>query len=122
VPEPVGNEFRVQAPKTFRNVAVPTDGPVSGQRLLEIFKRDFVPLKGLPVFIDEGGRMIMPVDFAKRLVAVDTLLSFIPAIDKDGDQAVLRRLFNLWQTFLAAASHFRPAGAFAQLKMRFSCQ
>lgn len=112
----------MQAPEALRNVAVPTDGPMRGQGLLEIFQRNFVPLQSLLVFVDEGGRMIMPMDFAKRLVAVDALLSFIPAIDNDGNQAILWRLLNLRQALLAAAGHFRPARAFAQLKMRPSYQ
>src|SRR6266851_5718236 len=103
----------MQVPERLCNVAIPADGPVRGQRLLKILKRDLGPLKGLSLFVDERRGMIMPVDFGERLVAIGALHSFVPAIDKVGDQTSLRRLLNLRQTLLAAAGHFRPARTFA---------
>lgn len=114
---PVGDEFRVPATERFGNVAVPANGPVGGQGLLKMVERNLIPLEGLALFVNDGGRMIMPMDFAKRLVTVKASPALVPAIDQVGDQARLRRLLNLGQTLLATTRHFGPPRAFAQLQM-----
>ncbi len=114
---PVRDEFRVPATERFGNVAVPANGPVGGQGLLKMFQRNLIPLEGLALLVYDGGRMIMPMDFAKRLVTVKASPAFVPATDDVGDQARLRRLLNLRQTLLATTRHSGPPRAFAQLKM-----
>lgn len=110
---PVGDELWMLAAESLRDVAVPADGPMGGQSLLEVLKRDFVPLKRLALRVDQGGRMIVPMNLAERLVAVDAVPAFVPAIDDVGDQASRRRFLNLRQAFLTAVRHFGPARAFA---------
>lgn len=114
----VDDEFGMLAAKCFGDVAAPTDGPVGGHGLLEIFDRDFVPLNGFAVRINESGRMIVPLDFAKRLVAIDAGLACIPLIDDGGNKAGPGRFLDLRQTLLAAGFFFRPAGAFAEADVR----
>src|SRR5207244_6672098 len=89
------------ATERFGNVAVPANWPVGGQGLLKMFQRNLIPLEGLALLVYDGGRMIMPMDFAKRLVTVKASPAFVPATDDVGDQARLRRLLNLRQTLLA---------------------
>lgn len=117
---PVGDQFRMLTTEGFGNVAVPANGPVRGQGPLKIFERNFIPLDGLALFVNQGGRMIMPMAFAKRIVTVDALRALVPAIDDGRDQARLGRLLNLGQTLLATTRPFGPPRAFTQLKMR-SC-
>src|SRR5207247_9396699 len=116
---PVRDECRVPATERFGNVAVPANGPVGGQGLLKMFQRNLIPLEGLALLVYDGGRMIMPMDFAKRLVTVKASPAFVPATDDVGDQARLRRLLNLRQTLLATTRHYGPPLAFDQLKQGF---
>lgn len=118
VNRPIGDQLRMLAAECFGDVAAPADRPVRGHGLLQILERNFIPLDGLVVLVDERGRMIMPVDFAKRFVAVHARSPRVPLVDDGGNQAGLGRFFDLRQTFLAAALHFRPARAFAQMEMR----
>src|SRR5215472_4009956 len=70
---PVGDQFRMQATERFGDVAVPTYGPVGGQGVLKTSERDLGPRQGLALFVDHRRRMIVPMDFAKRLATIDTL-------------------------------------------------
>lgn len=106
---PIGDELGMEAAEGFRNVAIPADRPVGAESLLKFFERDFVPLNGLALLIDQGGRMIVPVDFPKRLVAVNAGLSFVPAIHNGGNQTSFGCLLNLRQTVLTAIGLFGPA-------------
>ncbi len=82
---PIGDELGMEAAESLRNVAIPADRPVRAESLLKFFERYFVPLNGFALLIDKGGRVIVPVDCPKRLVAVNARLSFIPAINNVGD-------------------------------------
>src|SRR5205814_3444651 len=70
LPISVRDEFRVPATERFGNVAVPANGPVGGQGLLKMFQRNLIPLEAVALLVYDGGRMIMPMDFAKRPVTV----------------------------------------------------
>src|SRR5690349_15256570 len=109
----VGNELRMLAAESFRDVAIPTNRPVGSQGLLKLLQGNLVPLLGLPLLVDKCRRMIVPVNLAERLVAVDAIFPFVPAVDDVGDQASLRSFLNLRQALLAAVRHFGPARAFA---------
>ena len=113
VRQPVYNQFGVFPPKRFGDVAVPADGPVCPQRFLQFVGGDLVPLNGPALVIDQGGGMIVPVDFSERFVAVRAVLSLVPPIDNRPNQAGLRRFLDLRQTFLTAGFPFRPTRAFA---------
>src|SRR2546426_9879635 len=104
--------------KGFGNVAVPADGPMCAQHFLQLFGWNLVRLDGLEIFVDQGGRMIVPVDFSERLVAIRAVPPLIPPIDDGPNQAGLGRFLDLCQTLLAASFLFRPtrAGTRAQLR------
>ena len=97
----------------LRNVAVPANRPVRGHRLLQVVQRHFVPLNGLAIRVDQGWRMVMPVNFIKRLVTIGARLSRVPIVDDVGDQAGFRSIFDLREAFLSAAGFFGPARALA---------
>src|SRR5689334_16527738 len=101
----------MQAPEGLRNVAVPANGPMRDQGLLKILERNLVPLKRFPLLIDQGRRMIVPVNLTKRLLTVGALHSFVPAADNIGDQTSPGCFLDLRQTVLAATGLFRPARA-----------
>ena len=73
---PVSDEFRVPTPESLAHVAIPANRPVSGQGLLKVFERNLVPLHGLAVLVNQRGRVIVPVNLAKPLVAVPILPSY----------------------------------------------
>ena len=95
VRRPICYKLRTLATESLRNVAIPANGPMSGQSLLEVLQGNLVPLKRLPMLIDKSRRMIVPVNLTEGLVTVSALHSFVPAIDDGGDQASLGRLLNL---------------------------
>lgn len=93
---PINNQVRMFPPKRFSDMAVPADRPVRCQRFLQFFDgRDFVPLNGLAIIIQESWRVIMPVDFSEPFVAIDALVSLIPMVDDRPNQAGLWGLFDL---------------------------
>src|SRR6266852_3417680 len=111
---PVHNQFGMFTPKGFGHMATPADGPVCPQRSLQVFGRDLIPLDSLSFFIQQGGRVIVPVDFAERLVAIHAFLSLIPPVDDRPNEAGLWRFLDLCQTFLPAGFPFGPTRALAQ--------
>ena len=112
--EMVNDDFGMFAAKRLGDVATPADRPVGGQDLLQILDGDVAPRNSFALLVDEGGRMVMPMDFPERLLAIGARLTRIPLINDGRDQASLRRLFDLRQTFLAAGFLFRPTRALTQ--------
>jgi hypothetical protein len=78
---PVHHEVGMFPSKSLSHVTAPADGPVCAQHLLQLLGRDLVPLDRLAVRIQESRRVVMPVDFSERFVAIRALLSLIPPID-----------------------------------------
>src|SRR6266699_2547489 len=108
------------AAKSLRNVAVPADGPVGAQHFLKLLGGNLVPLDGLEVVVEQGGRMIMPMDFSERFVAIRAVLPLVPQIDDRPNQTSLRRFLDLCQTLLAASFPFRPTRARIQPQLLVS--
>src|SRR5258708_9043826 len=108
------------AAKGFGNVAVPADRPVGAQHFLEFFGGNLVPLDGLEGVVEQGGRMIVPMDFSERFVAIRAVLPQVPLIDDWPNQTNLRRFLNLCQTLLAASFFFGPTRARIQPQLLVS--
>ena len=108
----VDNQFGGLTPKSLCDMAAPADGPVSLKNLRQFFSREFAPLHSLPVRAHQGGPMVMPMDFAERLAAVDASSPSVPVGDLRPDQAVLWIRSDLTEAFLSAVPALRPSGAF----------
>jgi hypothetical protein len=113
----IHHQFGMFAAKGFGNVAVPADGPMCAQHFLKLLSWNLVPLDGLEGVVEQGERMIVPVDFSKWLVAIRAVLSLVPLIDDRPNQPGLRRFLNLRQTLLAASFLFGPARACTQSQL-----
>jgi hypothetical protein len=89
------------------------------QLFLQLFGGDFAPLNGVALGIQERGRMIVPVDFSERFVAIHALLSLIPLVDDRPYEAGLGSFLDLRQTLLGAVFPFWPTRALTQLQLLF---
>ena len=110
---PVNNQFGMLTPKSFCDMAAPADGPVSLEDLRQFFSRELAPLHHLPVRAHQGGPMVMPMDFAEQLAAVDASSPSVPVGDLRPDQAILWIRSDLTEAFLSAVLALGPAGAFS---------
>jgi len=109
----VNNQFGMLTPKSFCDMAAPADGPVSLEDLRQFFSRELAPLHHLPVRAHQGGPMVMPMDFAEQLAAVDASSPSVPVGDLRPDQAILWIRSDLTEAFLSAVLALGPAGAFS---------
>jgi hypothetical protein len=98
-------------PESLGNVAAPTDWAVRGQGVLQVFRGDIVPCHGLVFLIQQGGRMVVPVEFSEWFVAKRAGLPLIPLVYDRCNQACLWRFLDLRQTPLRASFALRPTGA-----------
>ncbi len=118
----VDHQFGMLVAEGFGDVAAPADGPMSAHYFLELIERDLVPLDGLALgfVIDQGGWMIVPVDFSEWFVTVGAALSLIPIVYDGRNEARLGRFLDLRETLLATALLFGPPGAGAQAQLLVS--
>jgi hypothetical protein len=58
IPGPIYNQLRMHPPESFRDVAVPADGPVRGENFRELFGPEPVPFGGLAIRVHQSQRMI----------------------------------------------------------------
>src|ERR1700676_4917980 len=108
------------APKRLSHVATPADRPVRPQGFLQVFGGELVPFDGVALAIQQSRRVIVPVDFSERLVAIRAGLSRIPAVTDGPNQAGLGRLLNLRHAILRSVLAFRPTRARAQMELLVS--
>src|SRR5215467_4019075 len=107
------------SPKSLGHMAAPADWPVCPQRFLQIFGRDLVPLDGFALAIQQGWRVIVPVDFSEQFAAVRASLPLVPAIDDGPNQTSLWCFFDLGKTRLTAGLPFGPTRATTQSELLF---
>lgn len=111
---PINDHLGMLAAKGFGDVAVPTNGTVRLKNFMKIFGRNLVPKESLPFAVPQRGRVIMPMDSCKRLVAVCAFLGLIPLIDDRPYQTGLWVILDLLQACLPATLLFRPTRACTQ--------
>ena len=99
----------MQAAEGFRHVAIPADRLVSGEDFGKLFGAELLPLGGLKIRTQQGGRMIDVVKLADRFTAKNTTLPFIPLRNDIPYQAVCRVSLDLLQAFLTAILPLGPA-------------
>src|SRR5262249_49738550 len=100
------------------NVAIPANRQMSAEGLLKFLCRNVLPFDGVVLRVKQCGRMIVPMNLVKCIVAEDALFARVPLIDDCSDEAGLWRFFNLRKALLGAVFAFRPTRALAQCKMR----
>ena len=92
---PVHHQLRMFSPKRFGDVAVPADRKMRLHRFLQLLRRDFVPLHRFPLCVNERRRVVVPMQLAKGLIAISTLLALIPATHNRCNQASPWRFLDL---------------------------
>src|SRR5215468_5605839 len=103
------------------NVAIPANRQMSAEGLLKFLCRNVLPFDSVVRRVKQCGRMIVPMNLVKCVVAEDALFAHVPLIDDVVDETGLRRFFNLREALLAAAFSFRPTRALAQRKVWRAC-
>jgi hypothetical protein len=79
--------------------------------LLQIFEWDFVPKDAPAVAIQQGWRVIVPMDFSEGLVAINAFVTLIPAVNNGPRETGFRRFFDLGNAFLSAILPHGPTEA-----------
>ena len=85
---------------------------------METLRRDVFPFDGPILFIEQSGRMIVPMNFVERRMAIDTFFPCVPLVHYRANEARFRSFFDLRKTLLPTTLAFRPAGALTQGQMR----
>jgi hypothetical protein len=106
------------APEGCRHVAIPADRLVSGEDFGKLFGAELLPLCGLKIRAQQGGRVIDVMKFADRLAAKDTTLPSIPPRNDIPHQTVCGISLDLLQASLAAVLSLGPPGTFSEAKCR----
>ena len=98
-------------PERLGNVTVPANRHVRGENFGKLLRPELVPLLRLVLGSQKGGSMIEATQRSKWLMAINTLLSFIPMGNNIPQEAVLRVGLELLQALLTAIMPFWPARA-----------
>ena len=78
---PVHNPLRMLSPESLRHMAAPAHWPVCLQCVLQFLGWDLVPLDCFVLAVQQGWRVIVPVDLAEGFVAILAFCVLIPVID-----------------------------------------
>jgi hypothetical protein len=93
------------SPESLGHMATPAHGPVCRESLLQIFRRDFVPLE------QQGWRVIVPMNFSEGLIAINAIVTLKPAVDNGPNKTGFRSFFDLGNAFLSAILPLLPTRA-----------
>ena len=96
----------------MNDMAIPADGPVSGEELRKLLGAKSAPLDRLVIRSHQGWRMIKMIikmkEGSKALATIHASPSFVPIGNYVPQQAILRVGFDLLQALLTAVLTSRP--------------
>jgi len=116
------HSFGMLSPERLGNVTTPPNGEMRFKKLRQFLGNNFAPLHCLSVGADQRRPVVVPMQLKKGLVAVCASPASVPVGDFRPQQTVLRVRSELAQAFLATVLALWPAGTFAQMDFRTSCQ
>jgi hypothetical protein len=91
-----------------------------GKHFRQFLRCHFIPLHGTPIRCEQRRFPVVPVNFAKRSLAIRARLAPVPLLHHVSYQAFRGIPLNFRQAFLAAVFPLGPLGTLFQVKLRFA--